>query len=69
MSFALETIEVNAAEHRPVAAHFHPQDVFVVGFLACATVVAVPALFRHFDVKTLAMEGSRTGFTAQQTAP
>lgn len=56
-------------KHLPVAAHFHPQDVFVVGLLACATVVAVPVIFGHFDVQTLAMEGSRTGLAAQQTAP
>lgn len=69
MPFALEMIYVNAAECRPVAAPLHPQDVLVVGFLACAAVVAVPALFGHLDVQTLAMEGGRTGLAAQQAAP
>lgn len=57
------------SKHRPVAAHFHPKDVLVVGLLAGAAVVAVPALFGHLDVQTLAMEGSGTGLAAQQTAP
>lgn len=65
----LEKTEANSAEHQPVAAPFHPQDVLVVGFLACATVIAVPALFGHLDVQTLAMERGRTGLAAQQTAP
>ncbi len=54
--------------HKPVAAHFYPQNVLVVGFLSRSTVVTEPAALGHVNVQTLTVKGSRARFTAEQTS-
>lgn len=58
-----------SVEPLPVTPPFDPQYVLNARFLSSFAVVAEPGALRHLYVQTLPVESSRTGFTAQQTAP
>lgn len=53
----------------PVTSPFDPQYVLNTRLLSSFAVIAEPAALRHLHIQTFLMESSRTGFTAQQTAP
>lgn len=53
----------------PVTPPLDPQDVLNTGLLSSFAVVAEPATLWHLHIQAFPMESSRTGFTAQQTAP
>lgn len=53
----------------PVTPPLDPQDVLNTGLFSSFAVVAEPAALWHLHIQAFPMESSRTGFTAQQTAP